>query len=234
MFQRELQSPLGLSVTHDYRSPVNDDLAGGDLVALTRHDDGSTSILIGDLSAKGSEGAAYASWLATLFQVSSAFMYRPARILGQLNRLMADAFYDETEGLFACAFVCRIFPRKSYFIYSCAGAEPPILFSNAGVYRELRSGGTVLGVDKSAAYEDCSMPIAPDDALVAFTDGITESFRFGSLERLGASGVVEAVRRSVGQHGAHDSFNILSSIDVLNAGSYFDDATLMVASMRAA
>jgi serine phosphatase RsbU (regulator of sigma subunit) len=228
------QRALALAITHAYRFPRRPELAGGDVVALTRHDDGSTAILLGDVSAKGGEGSAFASWLATVFQVASAFVRSPAGILNQLNTSMAHAFYDETAGLFATAFVCRIFPRKSYLVYSCAGAEPPILFRNTGAHTELRSGGTVLGVDRQASYVDSCMRIAHDDALIAFTDGISESRHPDTLEQLGAGGVLSAIRGSLMEHGIHDSHHILTTIDSMTAGSYSDDATLLVASVRAA
>ncbi len=233
MLQIRPQPDLRVAISHDYRAPARDELAGGDLIALNRHDDGSTTLLIGDLSAKGEEGTALASWLATVFHLTSAAIWRPSRVLRQLNTMLNDAFYDQTAGLFASAFICRMFPAQSYMVYSSAGAEPPILFSRSRPCRNLTAGGLVLGIDRHATYGDTILSIVPGDLFIAFTDGITESRRHPFREQLGRHGIVKAVEATVRKTGFADSHEIFSTIDTLNNGGYTDDATLLVASVHA-
>ena len=69
--------PLGLTISHDYRAPRQAELCGGDVVAVTHHSNGSTAPLVADVSAKGSEGDAFAAWLATVFRIATQFVPRP-------------------------------------------------------------------------------------------------------------------------------------------------------------
>lgn len=230
---RESPSALdNLTFSHGYRAPIEQRHAGGDVATLTNHDDGTTALLLADVSAKGGEGTAFASRLADLFTVSATFVRRPSHILGQLNTTLCDAFSDKSRGLFACALVCRFFPRYRRLVYACAGIEYPILFNDTRPPRYLDCGGIVLGVDKRATYEDAIIAMNPDDVLIAYTDGITESLRTSGSERLGVDGMLEAIRQSVGYLGRPDSHDILHEVDSLNGGRYNDDATLAVVGLK--
>jgi serine phosphatase RsbU (regulator of sigma subunit) len=224
---------LNLGVTHDYRAPVRPELSGGDVVAVSRREDGSTAVLVADLSVKGKEGTAYASWLASSFQVTSAFVYRPSDILVRLNHILVRAFYDQAAGLFASAFVCRVIPSSSLLIYASAGAEPPLLIRDSVLQATLHTGDLVLGVDRSAAYHDRAFSFKRRDVLIAFTDGIPESHRHATSVQLGADGVMEAIETSFNQSTMPKSWDIFSAIDQLNGGVYQDDATLLVAALAA-
>ncbi len=232
MLQIQPKPELGVAISHDYRAPAYDELAGGDLIALNRHDDGTTTLLVADLSAKGEEGTALASWLATVFHLTSAVIWRPSRILKHLNTMLGEAFYDQTEGLFASAFIGRMCPEQSYMVYSSAGAEPPMLFNASRKHHDLKAGGLVLGIEKRAYYDDYVVSIAPNDVLIAFTDGIPESKRSFFRERLGRRGVVKAVEATLRKFASANSEEIFRTIDSLNNGVYSDDATLLVASIN--
>jgi phosphoserine phosphatase RsbU/P len=216
-----------LEFSHGYRTPTNAQQAGGDVVTLAEHDDGSTALLVADISAKGIEGTGLARWLATHFAISAAFITRPALILEELNGLFCDAFGD-TQGLFAGAFVCRFAPADRRLIYTCAGIERPVLFSTRRPPRYLRYCGVVLGVDDRATYRDEEIAMDRGEMLIAYTDGITESLRRSSAEPLGEDGVLEAIRQSAKKFARPQSDDILTEVDGFNGGLYHDDATLAV------
>jgi sigma-B regulation protein RsbU (phosphoserine phosphatase) len=200
---------------------MRSELAGGDVIAVNRLNDGSTVVLIADVSAKGAEANAYASWLASVFQIASAFASRPSAILKQLNTMLEHAFYDKDAGLFASAFVFRIIPEAALMVYASAGAQPPLLVRNSVVREPLQGGGQVLGVERSITHEDRVVRLCAGDAFVVFTDGITP----GSVS--------SAVQASMfGSTATCDT--IFTEIDRLTGGVYFDDATLLLANVRAA
>jgi serine phosphatase RsbU (regulator of sigma subunit) len=215
-----------LAFSHDYRCPEDARLAGGDVVALSKHDDGTTALLVADISAKGAEGAGFARRLASLFAVSACFIAQPALVLKELNCVLHEMFTDRGRGLFAAAFVCRFLPAERRLIYACAGTERPMLFGRTRPPRYLYYGGVVLGVDQRATYNDEVVAIDHDDTLIAYTDGVTESLRRSNSEPLGAGGVLEAILHSVDHIGYPDSHEILAQVDSLNGGRYRDDATV--------
>jgi serine phosphatase RsbU (regulator of sigma subunit) len=218
--------PLPLAFSHDYRSPKDARLAGGDVVALSKHDDGTTALLVADISAKGAEGSGFARRLAALFAVSAAFIAQPSLVLEELNCVLYEMFTDRRRGLFAAAFVCRFLPAKHRLIYACAGTERPMLFGRTRLPRYLYCGGVVLGVHQHATYDDEVVAMDHDDTLIAYTDGVTESLRRSNSAPLGAGGVLEAILHSVDRIGYPDSHEILAQVDSLNGGRYHDDATV--------
>lgn len=230
MLECPSRSSLRASVSHDYRSPALPELAGGDIVASTAHQDGSKTILLADFSAKGERGSLLAESLAHQFRFACAVWKRPSSILAQLNRSMVETVPETEEGLFASVLVCRIVPSKSYLVYSSAGAEPPILFNTRAPYwRILTTSGLLLGVQSDTSYVDCRIPIEANDVFIAFTDGITESKRRGVQERLGRGGIVQALRSSLTLSRTPHCTDLFNRIDSLNGGLYRDDATLLVA-----
>ncbi len=229
MIARQPAPGLRLSITHDCREPQRPQQAGGDIVAVSEHRDGSIAFLVADVAAKGREGEGFAVWLATLFCYVARFEHRPARILEYLNWRMYDAFADPVRGLFATAFVCRCFPEQEFCVYSSAGAEPAIVFNEARSPRQLCGDGIVLGVDRCARYRDRSCNVAADEALIVFTDGVTESPRVPPLGRLGTKGLLEAVLRANRETGIPTCHDVLDAVERLNGGTYHDDATLLLA-----
>ncbi|MBV8637768.1 MAG: serine/threonine-protein phosphatase [Candidatus Eremiobacteraeota bacterium] len=232
MFETWGTPALDVGITHSYREPVHRELAGGDVVAVNRHEDGSITALIADISAKGSQAEAYASWLVAVFHVTSAFVSRPSEILRELNTMLSHAFYDKHAGLFASAFMFRIYPAASLVVYSSAGAEPPLLVRHSVVQGPLQGGGQVLGIDRDVSYLDHAVRICRNDHIVAFTDGITESRRPLTRSLLGWEGVAEAVQTSMFR-SSPGSDDVFSAIDRLNGGTYYDDATLLVVAAKA-
>lgn len=223
---------MHLALSHEYRGPSRPELAGGDVFAFVRHQDDGATLLVADLSAKGADGIRFAECLANAFHLACATLTLPSRILKHLNVTLGRLFGDPERGLFATALLCRFSVSESYCMYSSAGAELPILWKGTHFYQTLPvDPGIVLGVDAGAVYRDFVTPIAPNDTIVAFTDGVSESKRLDDGTRLGPSGVIEAIA-ATHDRGAHiDGCEVLAEIDRLNGRSYHDDATLFVASM---
>ncbi|MGZ3528406.1 MAG: PP2C family protein-serine/threonine phosphatase [Vulcanimicrobiaceae bacterium] len=223
-----------IAICHEYRQPFDADLAGGNFVAFDRHDDGSTSLLMGDVSARGDEGVEIASRLALAFHVACSLMSRPSRMLEKLNIFLLETLADSGRDLFANAFACRFRSDVAYMMFASAGAPPPILVTAPATQRMLPAGGVVLGGETKPAYNDVIVPFGDGSALVAFTDGIPKSFDSLALgRRLGISAVAQAVRSALGRHRALNCHQVFSEIDNRNSGLYGDDATLLVASARA-
>lgn len=232
-FQEDIDTLLRLDLSHEYRRPPRDELAGGDVVAFVPHEDFCTTLLVADLSAKSVAGTRSAKILANAFHLACETFSLPSQILKQLNNVLIALFSDAAKGLFATAFVCRFSESESCCTYSSAGAEPPILWKDTRFYQTLPSSqGIVLGVETDAVYNDFVMPIAANDTLIAFTDGISESVRIDGGERLGVHGIIEAMISALkGTTRPHIS-QLLSEIDRLNGSAYHDDASLVLASMH--
>jgi sigma-B regulation protein RsbU (phosphoserine phosphatase) len=98
---------------------------------------------------------------------------KPVReMMGRLNRLVFDATPDDR---FATCFLARVSAAGQSLSFSNAGHNYPILLSAHGGSRLLDFGGIPLGIQPEFAYAETSTPLLPGDALILYTDGITDA-----------------------------------------------------------
>jgi len=71
-------------------------------------------------------------------------------------------------------FVGRLDPASGLIEYCNAGHVPPLWLSSSGV-EELPEADILIGPIAKAEYHDASFTLREGDALVLFTDGLTES-----------------------------------------------------------
>lgn len=196
---------------------------------MMEHWDGTTAVLVADVSAKGVEGTTFAYGLSALFKVVSAFVESPARILENLNRFMYDAFADPSRGLFASAFVCRCFPAHRQCLYASAGAETPILLTPRRPPRLLEGNGMVLGVKQHIVHSDYGLNVDCDDVLVLYTDGVVDARRDGTTERVGTNGLLEDLCNAATAEPQANASRALAAIEKRGC-RYSDDASLLMVS----
>jgi len=105
--------------------------------------------------------------------------FTPSRILSLLNRDLLDAGLDKHITL----FVGLLDDRSNTLTYSVAGHHPlPFLYSNgkAGFIPVARSSFPI-GLFAGATYFDESLELAPDFALLLFSDGILEFLKLPDM-----------------------------------------------------
>ncbi|MFJ3436351.1 PP2C family protein-serine/threonine phosphatase [Streptomyces cyaneofuscatus] len=161
-----------LSASYAVGDPMLD--VGGDFYDAVPRPDGSIALLIGDVCGRGAEAAALTGLarhtLRTLLEEGTD----PGTALSRLNR----ALRQERASRFLTAVVATLTPRPdgTALLSTCsAGHPPPLVLRGDGTVSEVLSGGLLLGVLDDVSYESHEELIAPDDTLVLFTDGLTES-----------------------------------------------------------
>jgi sigma-B regulation protein RsbU (phosphoserine phosphatase) len=123
----------------------------------------------------------------------------PAALMRRLN---VQIFRHSPRSRFITAFLAAYQPATGHLEWVNAGHLPPmILRADGSVDRAaFRDGGSLaLGMFESAEYESSSAMLAPGDALVLYSDGLTEAENAAG-EPFEDAGV-EAVTR---QHGVGD------------------------------
>ncbi|MFZ4271526.1 PP2C family protein-serine/threonine phosphatase [Streptomyces arboris] len=165
-----------LSASYAVGDPMLD--VGGDFYDAVPRPDGSIALLIGDVCGRGAEAAALTGLarhtLRTLLEEGTD----PGTSLSRLNR----ALRQERASRFLTAVVATLTPRPdgTALLSTCsAGHPPPLVLRGDGTVSEVLSGGLLLGVLDDVSYESHEELIAPDDTLVLFTDGLTESREAG-------------------------------------------------------
>jgi sigma-B regulation protein RsbU (phosphoserine phosphatase) len=125
-------------------------------------------------------------------------------------------------------FLAALDPASGRLDFVNAGHNPPLLVRKDGSVQQLATGGLVLGLFENVVYEEGSVGIERGDMLVAYSDGVTETWspedeEFGE-EKLTALVVAS---RTLGSRALQDA--ILRELERFEAGARAtDDRTLVV------
>jgi len=162
----------------------------GDFYDFVRLDDGRLGILVADVSGHGVPAALIASMLKMAFAAHSTDAADPARLLTSLNAAMCGKF----SAHFVTAVYALIDLTAGMLTYSGA-AHPPILLARNGSSQELAENGLMLGAFSFAQYSNATVPLAPGDRLLLYTDGLVEASN-SSDEEFGAERLKQTLHSS--------------------------------------
>jgi PAS domain S-box-containing protein len=232
--QRSLLPPAlpeipGLEVAALY-SPMGDGTeVGGDFYDLFAAE-ASWVAVIGDVCGKGVEAAALMSLARHSIRALARDDPAPSVVLERLNAsIIAERGLEPRFSTVACARLARSGPGVAATV-SRAGHPAPLLVRAAGPVEPLGRPGTLLGPFAEVHVHDEAAELAPGDALVLYTDGITEARRgdemFGEgrlrgllsgLAGRAADEIARAVEKAVAAH---------------HGGPLADDIALLVLRVR--
>nr|WP_283254803.1 SpoIIE family protein phosphatase [Luteimonas galliterrae] len=191
---REIQLamlPHDRAVTHGGRSLRAQALlepakaVGGDFYCLFERDD-ALWFAIGDVSDKGVPAALFMARSITVLEIAAGRAATPAQALREAGMRLAA---NNDACMFATVLCGCVLLDSGEWSMASAGHEPPLLRRADGSAEFVAlASGPPLGIETDAVYEVWHGLLQPGDALVAYTDGITEAFdaqqqAFGS-ERL--------------------------------------------------
>jgi serine phosphatase RsbU (regulator of sigma subunit) len=197
---------------------------GGDLFDY-QWQQGRLWFCIGDVAGKGVPAALVMALTKTLFRANGAFMEDPAQLMAAVNALI----YEETgPGIFVSALCGCLDPASGRLLYSNGGHERPLLAAPGRAPRLLEArAGLALGILPDFAYRVEEATLAPGEALLLYTDGVTEAVdperRLFGLERL-----VEALAQAPEEGSRERVRHLFGALDSFSAGAaQADDITLM-------
>lgn len=198
-----LPAPVEVDFGARYLPAGEGNEVGGDFYDVFGLPDGGWAIAIGDVCGKGAEAAAITGLARNVLRLLVREGRSPSQALTSLN----DAILELGDrGRFCTAALAVVHlstdrPGGLDLCFSSGGHPPPALLPASGAPAFAGGSGTLLGVVESPDLSDEEIFLAPGDALVFYTDGVTERRRgsqmFGDetlLAVLGrASGSADAV-----------------------------------------
>ena len=206
----------GTTQTHDE--------VGGDYYDFIPVSESRLGLAIADVSGKGIPAALIMAGfrMSLLAEIRNEFAIRA--VMRKVNSLV----YESTDrDKFVTAFYGVLDHQNRVLTFSNAGHNPPILRHRDGSIEYLADGGVALGVLPDARYEERPIALRPGDALVMYTDGVSEA-ESPSREQFGAqrierciarladasakeilAGIVEEVRAWSGERGPNDDLTLL-------------------------
>ena len=163
---------------------------GGDFYDVFAIRDGCTALIVGDLSGKG---LAAASQVATVRNMLRACIYREETLKDAVNSL--NRMLEENNLLtgFTTLFVGAFDIESKLLKYVNCGQEPALVrrYQTFSV-ESLDPTGPIMGTIPNAEFSECTVQMQSGDAVVIFTDGITEAGE-SRTNMLGIRGVSEVL-----------------------------------------
>jgi sigma-B regulation protein RsbU (phosphoserine phosphatase) len=180
----------GLDLAACYQ-PANQRMVGGDfydIFPLTRQ---AWGVALGDVCGKGPRAASVTAAARYALRAASTEHAKPSDVLQVLNdTLLLDDSDDPS-------FCTLIYGRLSRFgagfrVTVASGGHPlPQVLRRHGAIERLGSFGSLVGCLPVVEFTDATVTLRPGDAVVFYTDGLTEA-RSGS-DMLGVDGISEVL-----------------------------------------
>lgn len=200
----------------------------GDYFDYVPRPDGRIYFTIADVSGKGVTAALLTVAVATGFNIFAKKDLSPAEILREINENLSP---KTSPTKFVTMVVGLVDPQSGRIEFSNAGHTPPLVVRRDTV-EELKTTDMVVGLFPTATYRNQEITLGAGDALVLFTDGITEAENEAE-EEFGSLAARECVNTLHGK-GAAAIIECVEQATLAHAGStpMGDDVTLLAISRK--
>jgi PAS domain S-box-containing protein len=225
----DLPEVPGLDIGARYLPAAEGLTVGGDFYDVFELDLDHWGVVIGDVVGKGAPAAAMMGLARYTVRTAAMAETRPSALLRTLN----DAIVRQTrESMFCTACFAHLHREPSGVrVTLSAGGHPlPYVIRADGSVQTLGEPGTLLGIFDDPALTDRTTDLAPGDALVLYTDGVTDERR--GDEDFGEARLVETLARSAGLDAAGIVDAVVAAVESFRSGSAHDDIAVLVIRAR--
>ncbi len=148
---------------------------GGDYYDFIRHQDGSTGIVIGDVSGKGVPAGMVMAVAKAIVQMVAKDTSQPEEII---KRFGEEMYGNMRSGQFMTLNYVRWDEDARKLSFAGAGHEHLLWFHNkSGRSDRIRAGGLAIGLarDMTEYVQEKELELEKGDVVVLYTDGVTEA-----------------------------------------------------------
>jgi PAS domain S-box-containing protein len=214
----------GLDIAARYLAGGEGTLVGGDLYDVFPVED-EWAIVVGDVCGKGAEAAALTAMVRYTIRAETAHRASPGEVLRLTNDAILRQFSD---GRFCTVLHgrARVGDGGVRLRVACAGHPAPLVLRADGIVEPVAVTGHLLGVIRNVSHEDVTVALRPGDALLSFTDGVTEGRGPGGMfgdRRLG-----EVLASSAGMSADTIAERVTEAALDFQGGVTQDDLALLV------
>lgn len=192
---------------------------GGDFFEVIQQRDGRVTVVMADVCGNGPSASAPVSNLRWILRQTIARGEAPGAVLAALNDWIVGQRIDDR---FVTAVCVRIDAVTGGAEIASAGHLGPFVKRAAGGAEDLpHVVGLALGILPAQVYQETSVALEPEDALVLVTDGITDRLATAG-DQLGQHALLERLTRA--PHGSESICSALLGSDARAT----EDATVLV------
>jgi sigma-B regulation protein RsbU (phosphoserine phosphatase) len=148
---------------------------GGDFYDFFRIDDDRLGFVIADVSGKGVPASLFMAVSRTLIRATGLRGVPSDECLSYANKLLCN---ESIDCMFVTVFYGIYNVHTGEINFTNAGHNPPYLLRHDNKVEMLPMTKTniVIGIKDDYQYESSSLTLEPGDAIVLYTDGVTEAF----------------------------------------------------------
>ncbi|MBC7797546.1 MAG: SpoIIE family protein phosphatase [Pyrinomonadaceae bacterium] len=198
---------------------------GGDYYDFITRQNGKMLIALGDVSGKGTAAALLMSSLHAAIHAQTAADTQLVETVTAVNKYLVD---NTPPNRFVTLFIAELEPQTGQIRYVNAGHNPPLVARADGRIEQLPSGGFPLGLMGFATYEFGETELNKGDALVIYSDGVTETTNPRG-EEYGEQRLAECVQHNLSKSAAGLRDRIESALSTFAEGEHaVDDVTIVI------
>ena len=194
----------------------------------------SWGVVIGDVCGKGAEAAAILALARHTIRAVAMRETQPSAILAALNETMLRQRRESDDYKFCTIAYARLETSEegaeggARITVSCGGHAAPVLLASDGSIRKIGGcSGRALGVFDDANLTDQEAHLAPGDALLLYTDGVTEA-RAPDGTFFGEARLASLLRASAGLDAWTLAGRIGSAVMDFQENDAHDDVAVLV------
>ncbi len=166
----------GIGFAAEYVPTGDDAEVGGDFYDVVPLPDGRWLVVVGDVSGKGVQAAAVTGLVRDVIRVLVGDGKPLPEVLGRLN----ETLVDRGGGRYCTLALAAVAPGDGDQLdvaLHLAGHDRPVLLHGGGGATFVGTGGTALGLLDTITTPTAELALKPGDALIFYTDGVTERRR---------------------------------------------------------
>lgn len=204
---------------------------GGDFYDFFLLEEHRLLFTIGDVSGKGIPAALFMAVTKTL--IKGIAISNVPDLAEVFRRVNLELCRDNEAVMFTTAFCGILDLNSGELCYTNAGHLPPILFRSGRPGEWLKiPPGMALGIDEEARFQTALILLQPGDAVVLYTDGVTEAMNAAD-QMYSAESLFTAVATHPCRSAQESVVEIFDSVKTFASGApQSDDITVMTVILR--
>jgi phosphoserine phosphatase RsbU/P len=204
---------------------------GGDLLGYTWLDEAHLAAYVVDVCGHGLPAAMMTAAISTSLAPADrdgdavarrGAAFSPREMLERLDREYPLERFDRP---FTIAYLV-LNRQTGEFRCSRAGHPMPIVIRRGGQLESIEAGGTIIGLDRLLSFEETAGKLDPGDAILLYSDGVTECA--GTSGAFGLEGLTEVLNQCPGLPPVSICDRIMARLLHFNSdAALHDDVTLL-------
>ena len=215
-----------MTIAARFRAAGETSEVGGDFYDVFGVGDG-WMVVVGDVTGKGPAAATITSLARYTMRTAAMYERSPSAVLARLNAALG---VDPDRRQICTAVCARIEPAEDGTLrvaLARGGHPPPYLVSAAGGSETVGTPGPLLGAFDSGTWEEIHLVVGAGDALVLYTDGVTDT-RGEDGELFGEERLSELLARAAALDADEVASRIDDALQAFEYGQQRDDVALLV------